>query len=74
MTKQEIVTRYEALDKSGKDRIGRKVQAHLKQAGFDLSNAALHYWRGKDCNSHLEPFYLAAYRNAFSEVEPVGQN
>lgn len=71
MTKQEIVTRYEALDKSGKDRIGRKVKAYLKSEGFHLTNAALHFWRKNDCNSHLERFYIAAYRFAFDEAEAL---
>lgn len=71
MTKQQILEKYNALDKSGKDRIGRRVKAFLKDEGFNLTNSALHFWRKNDCNSHLERFYIAAYRFAFDEVDAL---
>lgn len=68
MDKQQILQAYQSLDKAGKDRIGRLVQEHLREQGFDLSNQAIHHWRKTpDYSGHLEQFYLKAYQYAFNQ-------
>lgn len=72
MTKQEIVTQYNRLDKAGKDRVGRLVNQNLKRAGLDVTRTAVHIWRNtKDSKSPINNFYLNAYRQAFSELLAV---
>lgn len=65
MTKNQILSIYNACTKPQKDRITAAARAALREKGVYVGRTALDYWRKREMKrSPLERFYLAAYKKA----------
>lgn len=69
MTKQQIITAFEAATKSEKDAMTRAARIWLRGEGINVTRQSLLLWReSKHDRSPLGKHYLRAYKHAIKSI------
>lgn len=72
MTKQQIITAFEAATKSEKDAMTRAARLWLSGKGINVTRQSLSLWREtKHDRSPLGKHYLRAYKHAIEGITMV---